>query len=177
MTNIYINIYDLSKTNKLLRNTKFTIYHTSVRIGNSFEIYYGFSEYGKTGIDYSFKLDTLPSCMSGTLYSTILMGSTSKSCHEIKAIAKRFEQNPAWLSDRYNVIYHNCHQFSYWFCSAILGSKNLQNYPSFVLEMEKLGSPIYDNLIQPVISKMKTPPFFFGKCPEALQRKKRNVIP
>lgn len=160
----------MARVNSITRGTQLAVYHTSVRVGSLFEIYYGFSDYGKTGVDYAPKINRLPSCMKGKLYDTILMGSTKKTEEEIKSIQRRFEKNPAWLSDRYNVFYHNCHQFSYWFCYSLLGDNAMKNFPSYVFQCEHLGAKLYQGFFKIFINN-SDPPTFLGKCPESNEKK------
>lgn len=168
MTSIRVNVYDLSKTNSLARDSLPCIYHTSVVVAEKIELYYGFLQYGVTGIDYANRLNQLPSSMKGKFYKTFPLGKTKKSYKYCKQIIERFKQDPAWLSDRYNVIYNNCHRFSFSLCEALLGRGNTFNYPMFVFDCEKIGHALYRGVISKFIDE-DHPPTFLGKVRESVE--------
>ncbi|OHT13168.1 hypothetical protein TRFO_16841 [Tritrichomonas foetus] len=161
-TSIRVNVYDLSKTNSVARGTRPCIYHTSVVVGEEFEIYYGFYRYGVTGIDYAEKIDHLPSSMKGRLYKSYHLGNCRKSIQFCRQIIERFKANPAWLSDRYNFIYNNCHKFSFTLCESLLGRGNTFKYPTFVFDCEKIGHALYRGVISRFIDE-DHPPACLGK--------------
>lgn len=161
-TSIRVNVYDLSKINSLSRESLPGIYHTSVVINEEIEIYYGFLKYGSTGIDYARTINSLPSSMKGRFFKTFPMGTTKKSFKFCKQIIEKFKADPAWLSDRYNFIYNNCHRFSFTICEALLGKGNLFNFPMFVFDCEKLGHVLYRGVISRFIDQ-ENPPCCLGK--------------
>ena len=162
---IYINIYDLSNINKIVRKTNLGIYHTSVVIDNEFEIYYGYYSHGCTGIDYAQEINKLPSSMEGIFFKKIYLGKSNLTIEEIKKKAKQFSYRANWLSNRYHVLCHNCHTFSYKFCQEILESKKLLNFPMFVFESQKIGFSLYKYFVSPFIDE-KDPPYFLNKFHE-----------
>ena len=166
---IRVNVYDLTKVNGFLRaitskKTQLGVYHTSVVVGNEFEIYYGFYRNGVTGVDYASKIDKLPSSMKGTLYSSYILGNSQYSVEEIRKIARKISLRDEWLSDRYNVLQHNCHSFSLAFCEEILQPYQLRLFPGFVFNGESVGNVLYDNFLSIFVDK-EHPPYFLNKQP------------
>ena len=162
MTSIRVNVYDLSKTNSIARNSRPCVYHTSVVVNEELEIYYGFLNYGVTGIDYAEKIDQLPSSMKGSFYKSFFLGYSRKSPKFCKEIIERFKKSEIWLSDRYNFIYHNCHKFSYTLAEALIGLGNMFNYPTFVFDCERIGDILYRGIISRFIDT-ENPPIYLGK--------------
>ena len=164
MTTIRVNVYDLSRINSIFRKSKFGIYHTSVVVGEVFEIYYGFYKFGCSGVDYASKIDNLPSIMKGSLYSTYFLGKSRYTIDEIKRIARQFSLREEWLSNRYNILNHNCHSFSFAFCREILDPQCLRSFPAFVFKSEKFGNVLYENFLKLFVDE-KNPPYFLNRKP------------
>ena len=170
MTHIRVNVYDLTKANGFLRalsskQTNFGVYHSSVVVGEDFEIYYGFYRRGVTGVDYANFIDTLPLSMSGTLYSSYDLGYSHFTLEEIRSIARKMSLREEWLSDRYNILQHNCHTFSLAFCKEILLKAQLINFPAYVFKCEDIGNKLYDHIGSLFIDE-ENPPFFLSKQPD-----------
>lgn len=166
---IRVNVYDLTKANGILRaitskKTQFGVYHTSVVVGNQFEVYYGFYRNGVTGVDYASTIDKLPSSMKGNLYSSYVLGNSKYSVDEIRTLARKMSLRSEWLSDRYNILQHNCHSFSLAFCKEILQPHQLRLYPGFVFNGENVGNALYDSFISIFVDK-EHPPYFLNKQP------------
>ena len=143
MTEIRVNVFNLTPLNKVLSFAKIGVYHTSVVIGNKYEYYYGFAREGITGIDEPEVLHCLPSSMAGTFHSHYIMGECQLSIKECKDIVRQFKRSPIWMSEEYQVLYHNCNHFSYELCEVLLGVNNMSNYPSWVTRGEIIGRIIY----------------------------------
>lgn len=162
MTTIRVNVYDLSRINGIFRKSKLGIYHTSVVVGEEFEIYYGYYKYGCTGVDYARKINHLPSSMSGSLYSTYFIGKSVYTIDKLKRIAKQFSLREEWLSNRYNVLNHNCNSFSLAFCKEVLRLKCLRRFPVFVFKSEKFGNTLYNSFLKLFVDE-NNPPYFLNK--------------
>ena len=170
MTQIRVNVYDLTKANGIFRafsskQTKFGVYHSSVVVGDDFEIYYGFYRRGVTGVDYATHIDEIPASMSGTLYSTYNLGYSKYTLEEIRAIARKLSLRDEWLSDRYNILQHNCHSFSLAFCQMILNTEQLSRFPAFIFKCEAVGNKLYDNFISLFVDE-ENPPYFLNRQPD-----------
>jgi len=161
MVKVRVNVYDLSHVNRVFRFSKLGVYHTSVVIGEEFEIYYGYLSYSICGIDYAEEIDKLPSSMSGNLYSTYNMGNSELSLDEIRKKCKQFSKRAEWLSNRYNVLCHNCNTFSYSLCSEILIKRNMEHFPEFVFRSQRVIKPVFE-ILSPIIDENKTP-FYLNK--------------
>lgn len=161
-TEIRVNVYDLTKLNSLFRSSMTGIYHTSVVVGNEFEIYYGFLRYGSTGVDYAEEINILPQGMSGTLYNSYVLGFSIYSVAKCQKKARQMSLREEWLSDRYNILEHNCHSFSFAFCSELLRPFQMSEFPMYVFQAEKIGSKMYTKFFNVFINEDK-PPFFLNK--------------
>lgn len=161
---IRVNVYDLTKVNSLFRKSKLGVYHTSVVVGDAFEVYYGFYKTGCTGVDYANHINMLPSSMSGTFYSSYDLGTSEYTIEECKRIARQMSLREEWLSNRYNILNHNCHAFALEYCKAILCPHKLLNFPAYVFKGESVGSALYDNFLSIFIDE-NNPPYFLNKQP------------
>jgi hypothetical protein len=159
---IRLNCYDLLRSNRVLRRTKMSIYHTSVVFDEKFEIYYGFRLQGVTGIDYASNIDELPKSMSGSLYKSFPLGRTKRSLEYCQDIIKEFTNDARWLSERYNAIYNNCHTFAYLLCEGCLGEGNMHRFPMFIFECDRVSNAIYQAVLRHFIDE-NNPPYFLGK--------------
>ena len=159
---IRVNVYDLTKVNKLFRKTQVGIYHTSVVVNDEFEVYYRFYRKGCTGVDYASNIDEIPSSMNGELYSTYILGKSRYTTEECQKIAKQLSLREEWLSNRYNVLNHNCHAFSLEFCKQIVDLHKLRKFPAFVFKGENVGSILFNNFLSLFINK-DDPPYFLSK--------------
>ena len=162
-----VNVFDLTPTNAITRNTKLAVYHTSVVIDERIEIYFGYKAPGLTGIDTVQKIDTLPQSMKGKFYQTYHVGTTKRSLNYCRLVIDRLKKNPQWLSERYNIVYNNCHNFAWTLCEALLGSGNLHRFPKFVFDCDQLSAKVYEKLVRHFINEAD-PPYFLGKQPRNL---------
>ena len=178
---VRVNVFDLTSMNKITRNTNLAVYHTSVVLGEKLELYFGFKANGVTGIDTADEIDQLPKSMKGKFYKTYHVGTTKRSFDYCKVVIARFKKDPQWLSDRYNIVYNNCHNFAWALCEALLGSGNLHRFPKYVFDCDKLSAPLYEGFIRHFINE-KNPPYFLGKQPRQLgddgimEKKPRKTI-
>ena len=169
MTHIRVNVYDLTKANGFFRaitskKTNFGVYHSSVVVGETFEIYYGFYRRGVTGVDYATEIDEIPASMTGKLFSTYDLGCSPLNIQEITTIARKMSLREEWLSDRYNILQHNCHSFSLAFCEQILPKSQLSRFPGFVFKCEDIGNKLYDNFISLFVDE-DNPPYYLNRQP------------
>jgi hypothetical protein len=143
MTRIRVNVYDLTSLNRILRCIRVGVYHTSVVINEEHEFYYGFADFGRTGVDSPERLNRLPAVMNGTFYTTVEMGSSSLPARECEQIARTMARSEPWLSDHYNVIYYNCNRFSLELCKALLGVNNVGSFPAWVTRFEYIAKYVF----------------------------------
>jgi hypothetical protein len=139
MVKIRVNAYDLTPLNRVLRCIHFGIYHTSVVIDERREYYYGFYRFGLTGIDTALEVNHLPPVMNGILYASFEMGDSYYTYEQCEQIVQRFRAADRWLSDHYNIIWHNCNTFSYELCADLLGAGNLGAFPLWVGRFEAVA--------------------------------------
>ena len=161
---IRVNVFDLTRANKIFRKSQVGVYHTSVVVGDDFEVYYGYYRKGCTGVDYATHIDELPSSMSGELYSTYILGKSRYTLEECQKIARKLSLREEWLSNRYNVLNHNCHAFALEFCKAVVDPHQLRNFPAFVFKGENVGSALYNNFLSLFVDE-NDPPYFLSKQP------------
>lgn len=132
------------------------IYHTSLVIDDRLESYYGFAQYGVTGIDTPERIDHLPSSMgTSKYYKTIELGESPRdyeSCHEIYM---QFRQNEEWLSDHYNFVLHNCNDYTTTLAKALLCVDQIPQYPKWVRRIEKMARFIYGVSLDHLLGFMK----------------------
>jgi hypothetical protein len=159
---VRVNCYDLLKANNLTRRTKICVYHTTVVIDERFEVYYGFRQFGLTGIDYAVTIDEIAPSMTGTFYTTFPLGRTKRSLAYCKSVIKDFCADARWLSERYNAIYNNCHTFAYLLCEACLGEGNLHEFPMFVFQSDEVSEKVYKGILRHFID-VDNPPYFLGR--------------
>jgi hypothetical protein len=143
MTSVRVNVYDLTALNKILRCFHIGVYHTSVVIGEQLEYYYGFAASGHTGIDSPDHIDVLPSIMAGSFYTTIPLGMSKYTLEDCQEIAVAFKRSERWLSDYYNVLFHNCNHFSYELCQALIDQKNLTGFPHWSQRGVSIAAALY----------------------------------
>lgn len=143
MTKIKINVFNLTPLNKLFSCCKVGVYHTSLVIDERFEYYYGFSDWGYTGIDTPEKVNCLPSVMSGSFHSSYELGESSLSLHDCREIARSFKKSKLWLSDHYNFLYHNCNTFTLELAKILMGTDYVNNYPYWVTRGENIAKILY----------------------------------
>ena len=161
---IRVNVYDLTRANKLFRKSKVGIYHTSVVVNDEFEVYYGFYRHGCTGVDYATTIDELPPSMSGQLYSTYILGKSKYTVEQCQKLARKLSLREEWLSNRYNVLSHNCHAFALEYCKLIVDPHKLRNFPAFVFKGEDVGNILYHNFLSIFVDE-ENPPYFLSKQP------------
>ena len=177
---VRVNVFDLSRTNSVTRNTKLAVYHTSVVIDEQIEVYFGFKAPGQCGIDTAETLDVLPPPMKGRFYETCNVGAAKRSFNYCQLVIERFKKDPRWSSDRYNIVYNNCHNFAWALCEALLGSGNLHQFPRYVFDCDQLTAKLYENFVCHFVNEKK-PPYFLGKQPKSLgddgleEKKARNA--
>ena len=112
--NVYINIYDLTSLNCLLKPLGVGVYHSAVEI---------------MGKEYSYGMfdDNLSSVKEGKPRSisclnfnfSILIGHTKLSSSQIKALKKELINK--YASQKYDIFRMNCHSFSDEFCFRLTG--------------------------------------------------------
>lgn len=158
---IRVNVWDLTRANSIMRKTNTAVYHTSVVIDNKIEVYFGFKRNGVTGIDFADKVDILPNSMKGTLYQTIYMGESKHNFKKCKKVVEKFLDSDDWLSDTYNMLYHNCHIFAQVLCDELMGKGNTYNFPNYVYQSQKIGQKLYSSFFSMFVNQ-KNPPFFLG---------------
>lgn len=162
-----VNVFDLTPTNAITRNTKLAVYHTSVVINERFEVYFGYKARGMCGIDTAETIDVLPPSMKGKFYQTYHVGTTKRSFDYCKLVIQRLKKDPQWSSDRYNIVYNNCHNFAWTLCEMLLGSGNLHKFPKYVFDCDQLSAKLYEGLVCHFINE-NHPPYFLGKQPKNL---------
>lgn len=143
MSEIRINVFDLTSLNNILRFAKLGVYHTSIVIDGISEFYYGFAEYNMTGIDTPEEIDHIPSSMVGELYAQIEMGKCQYDYGQCIEIVRTFISSECWLSDHYNMLLHNCNDFTYELALALFGPKKMKKYPSWVQRGVKVGRWVF----------------------------------
>lgn len=132
MARICVNVFNLTKLNSILSFAKIGVYHTSVLIDDMYEYYYGFADFGYTGIDSPEVVNELPSVMRGTFHSRHEMGMSVFTRRECRYLIGILRKSKYWLSDNYNILFHNCNKFSLFVCKLLLGERNLLGYPYWV---------------------------------------------
>lgn len=162
---VKLNIFDLLPSNKVLRFCHTGIYHTSVNINEKSEYYFGFSQFGYTGIDSPQKLNKLPSSMTGSFYSSVEMGYSPYTSEQCDIIIQSFKDDVRWLSDHYNFLFHNCNTFTFELCCELLGSKNMQNYPKWLPRGELVGRFLYRTSVAYVLEATSAIIPFLGHIP------------
>ncbi|EAX89427.1 hypothetical protein TVAG_211780 [Trichomonas vaginalis G3] len=160
MAKIKINVFNLTPLNKVFACCKIGVFHTSLVIDNKIEYYYGFSMYGCTGIDSPEKVNHLPSVMNGSFNSSYEIGETSLTRMECREICRQLKQSPEWLSDFYNILYHNCNHFTLELCKLLVGENNMQNYPYWVVRGERIGRFLYSISLSHFLCYLKRLPGF-----------------
>lgn len=165
MTKIRVNVFDLIPVNRLLRFAKLGIYHTSVVIGDRSEYYHGYKFAGQTGIDSPEVVDKLPSSMSGDFYATYEIGESKYSYEECLQIVQEFKESDRYLSEYYNFLFHNCNQFTYELCQALVGEQSMKSYPMWVFRSEKLFRFAYRISVSAIFSAFHKPCPGFGPEP------------
>ena len=144
MTTIKVNVFNLTPLNSVFSCCKVGVYHSSVVIGEKYEFYYGFAAWGYPGIDSPEHVNQLPSSMTGTFHSSYVIGESQMELEDCRAIAVQMKHSDAWLSDRYNLIMHNCNDFSKALSTVLCGEEAVkQNYPFWVSRGERIGKLIY----------------------------------
>ena len=144
MTTIKVNVFNLTPLNRVFACCKVGVYHTSVVIGEKFEFYYGFAAWGYPGIDSPEKLNEIPSSMSGTLHSSHIIGESELTLEDCHAIAIEMKRSDEWISDRYNLLLHNCNDFSKELCKVLVGEQAMKNtFPWWVSRGERIGKLVY----------------------------------
>jgi hypothetical protein len=172
MVKIRVNAYDLTPLNRILRCIHFGIYHTSVVIDERSEYYYGFYQFGQTGIDAANVINELPKVMNGIFYESFEMGDSHSSYEECDAIVQQFRNADRWLSERYNIIWHNCNNFTFELCEALLGAGNARNFPQWVHRFEYAAKYIVSISLSHIIYFNNYTLAVIGRPPE-----KREELP
>jgi hypothetical protein len=154
---IRVNCYDIFASNSAMRNTKFCFYHTSVVIGDQLEVDYGKYTTQGSGLRVTRRIDQLHEIMPVTFYETYPIVRSRRSLSYCERVIDRFRKDPRWLSERYNIIYNNCHTFSYLLTEALVGEGNLHCFPSFVFLPDRIAEKIYAGLVRHVIPDSARP--------------------
>ena len=144
MTTIKVNVFNLTPLNKVFACCKVGVYHTSVVIGEKYEFYYGFAQWGYTGVDSPEKLNHLPSSMTGSFHSSYIVGQSELSLEDCHAAAIQIKSSKEWMSDSYHLLMHNCNDFTRVLCTILLGEEKVkQNYPFWVSRGINIGKFMY----------------------------------
>jgi hypothetical protein len=145
---IRVNCYDLYKTNTLTRSSKFALYHTSVVIGDRLEVDFGLrpGNGGTTAVSITSLVDRLSDSMDITFYRTFPIGTSKRSFNYCEFVINRFCADARWASDRYNIIYNNCHTFTYLLAEALVGEGNAIGFPQFVFESDHFADGVYSRI-------------------------------
>ena len=155
-TKIRINVFDLTPLNKILRCAKIGVYHTSICINEEEEYYFGFKEVGFSGIDSPQTINQLPSSMTGDFFCSIEMGNSYYSFSECQQIVRTFFDSPRWLSEHYNMLYHNCNTFTYELVSALMPQEKVNKfYPFWVRRFERIGKLFFSTSMIYIIGLKK----------------------
>ncbi|KAH0791496.1 deSI-like protein [Histomonas meleagridis] len=170
-----VNVYDLTKLNKLFRFAKLGVYHTAVVIDNLYEYYFGFKAYSYTGIDIPEIVGSLPSSMTGEFYTKVEMGESKYTAEECEEIINIFTSSSRWLSDHYNILYHNCNDFSYELCSVLLEKEQIKKFPFWVKRGMYLGRFIFSTSISYILGLSSHPIPGFGTPPEEFSETEEEI--
>jgi hypothetical protein len=156
---IRVNCYDLYKTNTLMRNSRFALYHTSVVIDDRLEVDFGLrpGNGGNTAISVTSIVDRLSDSMDLAFYRTFPIGISKRSFNYCEFIINRFCADPRWASDRYNIIYNNCHTFAFLLTEALVGEGNVIGFPQFVFESDHFADGVYCGLGKRFFNERKLP--------------------
>jgi hypothetical protein len=177
MTSIRINVYDLTWLNTILRFAHIGVYHTSVVIGEKDEVYFGFAAAGRTGIDTSERINHLPRVMPGSFYKTIPMGTSQFDSQQCRRIFRRFLKSKRWLSDYYHMLFHNCNDFTYELCMALLGEDGLGNFPHWAQRGVSIAGVLYSLSVGYIIGLKTFPIRALGEPPPPAEEDERRVVP
>ncbi|KRX06022.1 hypothetical protein PPERSA_01100 [Pseudocohnilembus persalinus] len=129
MTEIYLNIYDLSPVNYYLYQTGVGLYHTGLQIGYT-EYSYGYHPGSTTGVQQQ----TPKECPEGVKFrESLLLGKTNKSKRELDAILDDLSQQ--FIGNQYDLLKQNCNAFTNAASLRIFGKP----IPGFVNRMAYLG--------------------------------------
>jgi hypothetical protein len=104
------------------------------------------------------RIDLLHEIMSVTFYNTYAIGSSRRSLAYCETVIDRFRRDPRWLSERYNIIYNNCHTLSYLLTEALVGEGNAHKFPSFVFRPDRIADKIYTAVLRHLIPDSAQPP-------------------
>ena len=148
MASIRINVFDLTELNSVFRCCKIGVYHTSIVIDNKDEYYFGFAQYGYTGIDSPEKIDHIPSSMIGTLYTQVELGKSLFNYQDCCNIIQQFFESEEWLSDAYNMLFHNCNDFTLAVSKALFEPDVIKKlYPFWVQRGISIGKWFFSTSI------------------------------
>lgn len=152
MASVRINIFDLTSLNSIFRCCKVGVYHTSIVIDNRNEYYYGFAAAGYTGIDSPDEIDRIPASMTGTLYKQVELGTSQLEYSECQTKIQQLIESPLWLSESYNMLYHNCNDFTLEVSQILFGEEHVQkHYPFWVQRGITIGKWIFSTSLSYVV--------------------------
>ena len=144
MTSVRVNVFDLTGLNVVLRCARIGVYHSSIVINDSAEYYYGYAMPGCTGIDSPEIIDELPSIMNGRRYATVDMGESNLDPLECQRIVNNFKLSERYMSEHYNLLFHNCNTFTYEMRLALLGKKQTnKKYPHWIRRGQGIAAFVF----------------------------------
>ena len=134
---VSVNVFDMLQVNKYLRFVKFGMYHSSIVLNTSKEIYYGCGTgSNQTGV-FVKSPHFPPRAPEGPIYRTFYLGTTKFSEKQVLKILDRYQHSNVWKQSRYNIFYHNCNSFTLDFCRTILAPSQFSLFPFFISRGEK----------------------------------------
>jgi hypothetical protein len=102
------------------------------------------------------------------------MGDSPYPFERCQGIVQEFTESDRWLSDRYNLLYHNCNNFSFELCQALLGEAHVGGYPEWVRNFEKVAVAIFSLSLAPIVYLNNFSLSAFGRPPEPIVREKKK---
>ena len=151
---LYLNVFHLTPfVNKIFRRFNVGAYHSQLSIGDRDEVFFGFLNQAGSGIQHSKKVGDPPPELAGAeLYKKFDLGKAKYDFNKCKEVVRDFENCPDWLAEHYHIFYHNCNSFTRELCNALLGRKQMKNYPLWISNGERtVGTFIYRTSISYVI--------------------------
>jgi hypothetical protein len=128
-----------------------------VVIAEKIEVDYGLRCRGHTGIRVTDAVNGCSQSMDITFYNSFPIGKSKRSFAYCEWVIDRFRDDPRWYTDRYNVIYNNCHTFAYLLSEALVGEGNLYRFPMHVFESDKFADSCYTLFLHRFITDRKRP--------------------